>query len=146
MAPAPAGASDEEAGADMALNVLIVDDSSVVRAMILKALRIAELDLGEVHQGANGKEGIEALENHWIDLVLVVINMPVMSGEEMIEAMRANPTWRDLPVVVVSTEGSQTRIERLRRHGARFVHKPFTPETVREVVAEITETIHEPSV
>ena len=129
----------------MALNVLVVDDSGVVRAMILKTLRIAGLDLGEVHQGANGQEGLDVLENHWIDLVLVDINMPVMDGEEMIEAMRANPTWRNLPVVVVSTEGSQTRIERLRQRGARFVHKPFTPEAVREVVAEITEEHHEPS-
>jgi len=130
----------------MALNILIVDDSTVVRAMILKTLKLAGLPLGEVHQAANGREGLDILENHWIDLALVDINMPVMNGEEMIEAVRANPDWKDLPIVVVSTEGSETRIERLLEKDARFVHKPFAPEQICEVVQEITGTSDESEV
>jgi two-component system chemotaxis response regulator CheY len=65
--------------------------------------------------------------------------MPVMNGEEMIEVIRKNPAWADLPLLVVSTEGSQTRIERLESKGAKFIHKPFTPEAVRDVVQELTE-------
>jgi len=121
----------------MSLNVLIVDDSTVVRAMILKTLKLAGLPLGEVHQAANGREGLDVMENHWIDLALVDINMPVMNGEEMIETVRANPDWRDLPIVGVSTEGSETRITRLLDKNTRFIHKPFTPEQVRNVVTEI---------
>jgi two-component system chemotaxis response regulator CheY len=128
----------------MALNFLIVDDSSVTRAMIIKTLKIAGLPIGEVHQAANGQEGLDALKDNWIDLALVDINMPVMNGEEMIGKVRENPEWENLPIIVVSTEGSQTRIERLQRKGAKFIHKPFAPESIREVVEEITGIDHEP--
>lgn len=127
----------------MSLNVLIVDDSAVMRAMIVKALRLAGLAIGEVHEAANGQEGLDALKEHWIDLVLADINMPVMNGEEMIERIRANPIWKDLPIIVVSTEGSQTRIESLRQRGTKFVHKPFTPEVIRDLIKDMTGICHE---
>jgi len=122
----------------MALNVLIVDDSKVMRAMILKTMKMAGLPLGEIYQAANGQEGLDALGENWIDLVIVDINMPVMNGEEMIDHMRSNPEYADTPIVVISTEGSETRIERLRERGAHFIHKPFTPETIRDTIQEIT--------
>ena len=121
----------------MALNVLVVDDSVVVRTMIVKTLRLAGVDLGEVFQGANGQEGLDVLNEQWIDIAFVDINMPVMNGEEMIEKVRENPVWADLPIIVVSTEGSQTRIDRLLQKGVRFIHKPFAPEVVRETVSLI---------
>ncbi len=122
----------------MAINVLIVDDSSVMRAMILKTLRMSGLPLGEVYQAGNGQEGLDALDQHWIDLAVVDINMPVMNGEEMIDRMQENPDMKDIPVVVISTEGSKTRIERLQQKGASFIQKPFTPEIVRDVIMAIT--------
>jgi two-component system chemotaxis response regulator CheY len=122
----------------MTMNVLIVDDSGVMRAMIIKTLRMTGLPLGDIHQAGNGEEGLAALEEHWIDLVIADINMPVMNGEEMIDRMQANPATRNTPTVVVSTEGSETRIDRLTHKGVRFVHKPFTPETIRDTICEIT--------
>lgn len=127
----------------MALNVLVVDDSAVMRAMIVRTLKMSGLAIGEVHEAADGREGLEALDRHWIDLVLVDINMPVMNGEEMIAAVRARAEWADLPIIVVSTEGSRTRIDRLQRQGSRFIHKPFSPERVREVIAEMTGVSHD---
>ena len=121
----------------MAINVLIVDDSAVVRAMILKTLRAAGIDVGEAHQAANGQIGLEQLSQHWIDMAFVDINMPVMNGEEMIDKVRENPLWAELPIIVVSTEGSETRIDRLQQKGAHFVHKPFAPEAVREIIDKI---------
>jgi two-component system chemotaxis response regulator CheY len=121
----------------MSLNVLVVDDSAVMRAMVIKTLRLAGLPIGEIYQAADGREGLEAIGAHGIDLVLADINMPVMNGEEMIEHLRASPDSSRIPVVVISTEGSQTRIERLEQRGASFVHKPFTPETLRDVVKAI---------
>ncbi|MEI7836599.1 MAG: response regulator [Planctomycetota bacterium] len=121
----------------MALNILIVDDSAVTRAVILKTLVMSGIPIGQTRQAANGREGLDVLEKEWIDLVFVDINMPVMNGEEMIEHVRANPLWKDIPLVVVSTEGSETRIDRLQANGAKFVHKPFTPELIRDVVEEI---------
>ncbi len=127
----------------MSLNILVVDDSAVMRAMIVKILYLTGLPVGEVHEAANGQEGLDALEEHWVDLVLADINMPVMNGEEMIERIRANPLWKDLPIVVVSTEGSKARIDSIRRKGTEFVHKPFTPEVVRRVIRQMTGINHE---
>lgn len=120
------------------LNVLIVDDSAVMRAMIGRTLKMAGVPLSAVHEAANGREALDVLRDAWIDLALVDINMPVMDGEEFIEAVRKDPATRDLAVVVVSTESSQTRIERIEGHGAAFVHKPFTPEQLRSTVVDLT--------
>ena len=127
----------------MSLNILIVDDSAVVRAMIIKTLGMAGIPLGDVHQAADGQEGLDSLDAHWIDLVFADINMPVMNGEEMIDRIREQPEWEELPIIVVSTEGSATRIERLQQKGASFVHKPFTPESVQSVIKKITGVSHE---
>lgn len=121
----------------MAVNVLVVDDSGVMRSMIVKTLRLSGLQIGEIHQAANGEEGLNALNDHWIDLVIVDINMPVMNGEEMIDHMQEDSAFNDVPVVVVSTEGSEIRVERLREKGARFIHKPFTPEMIRDTIKDL---------
>jgi two-component system, chemotaxis family, chemotaxis protein CheY len=120
----------------MALNVLVVDDSAVMRAMIIKTLQLSGVELGEVHQAGNGQNGLDILNENWIDLALIDINMPVMNGEQMIEKIRANPETRDLAIIVVSTESSETRIEMLLERGVQFIHKPFTPETLREKILD----------
>ena len=121
----------------MAINILIVDDSKVMRAMILKTLRMAQVPLGDVHQAENGQKGLDLLDQQWVDLAIVDINMPVMNGEEMIDRMKENPEMKDIPVIVISTEGSKTRIERLEHKGAVFIHKPFSAETVRDTINNI---------
>ena len=120
----------------MAINVLVTDDSGVMRSMIIKSMGMCGMQLGEVFHAANGQEGLNQLAGNWIDLVLVDINMPVMTGEEMIEQMKADPATADIPVIVISTEGSQTRIEKLAGWGVKFIHKPFTPEVLRDVVMD----------
>jgi len=127
----------------MALNVLIVDDSAVMRSMVLKALKMSAVPLGEIREASNGQEGLEALSEYWIDLVIVGINMPVMTGEEMIERVRAVPEYIDLPVIVVSTEGSHTRIEKLVEQGVKFIHKPFSPELIGAAVRDLTGVCNE---
>jgi two-component system, chemotaxis family, chemotaxis protein CheY len=122
----------------VAFNVLVLDDSSVMRAMIIKTLRLSGVELGQVHQAENGRVALDVLEDHWVDLALVDINMPVMNGVEFIEHVRRDPAARDLAVIVVSTESSETRIEMVKRLGASFVHKPFTPELLRACIVEIT--------
>ena len=127
----------------MALNILIVDDSAVMRSMIAKTLRLTGIELGTLHQAENGEQGLKVIEDNWIDLALVDINMPVMNGEEMIEKLRSNTATADLPIIVVSSEGSRTRIMRLEKKGVRFIHKPFEPETIREILMEVTGMIDE---
>jgi two-component system chemotaxis response regulator CheY len=118
----------------MGINILIVDDSSVMRAMILKTLRMSGLSLGDVYEASNGVEGLEILNMRWMDLVILDINMPVMNGEDMMIRMKANSELSDIPVIVISTEGSKTRIDGLTKMGAIFIRKPFTPEIVRDAV------------
>ena len=127
----------------MPLNVLVVDDSAVMRAMVIRGLEMTGVEWGEMHQASNGKEALDLLEANWIDLALVDINMPVMNGEELVTAMKEKPEFADIPIIVISTEGSQTRIERLERKGAKFIHKPFTPEVVRGIVDEIAGACYE---
>ena len=127
----------------MALNVLVVDDSSVMRTMVIKSLRLSGLPLNQIYQASNGAEALGILEENWIDLTLLDINMPVMNGEEMLRRVRENSDTADLPIVIISTEGSDTRIAAFKRQGAEFLHKPFTPERLRDIVINLTGVSHD---
>jgi len=124
----------------VALNILVVDDSKVVRSVIKKTLDIAGVDVGNIFEAGDGKEALEILDKEWIDLVFADINMPVMTGLEMVDRMKEDGILQTIPVVIVSTEGSETRIEELKAKGVRaYIRKPFTPETIKKVVDEIME-------
>ena len=127
----------------MHFNVLVVDDSAVMRQMILRTLRMCGLPLGEVHEAEHGEAALACLRSAWVDLMLLDINMPVMNGEEVIDHLRADHETADLRIIVVSTERSDARIERLAAKGIAFVHKPFTPEELRDVILRITGISHE---
>ena len=122
----------------MSFNILVVDDSAVMRAMIIRILRLTGLSLGEVYEAPNGQEGLKVLDDKWVDLALVDINMPVMNGEEMIDTIRKSQTISDLPIIVVSTESNIDRVETIRQKKVEFVHKPFTPEALRKTVLQLT--------
>ena len=122
----------------MAFNVLVVDDSAVMRAMITRVVRMCGVPLGEFFEAANGEEGLRAVREHWVDLVLLDVNMPVMNGEEMLRRLRADPETAALPVIIVSTESSDTRVQALEELGVSFVHKPFAPETLRDTILRVT--------
>lgn len=122
----------------MALNILVVDDSAVMRKMIIKTLGMCGLPIGEIKQASNGREGLKELGKSWIDLVILDINMPVMNGEEMLDEMQKEPDTKDTSVIVISTEGSSTRIDRLKEKGALFIQKPFTAEIIRDTIYEVT--------
>ncbi|HNY49405.1 MAG TPA: response regulator [Smithella sp.] len=122
----------------MALNILVVDDSAVMRSIVIKTLKMTGLPLGEIWEGSNGEEGLKILQEKWIDLALVDIHMPVMDGEEMINHLRENEQYQNLPVIVVSSESDPSKIEMMHRKGATFIHKPFKPETLKEVMIAVT--------
>jgi len=128
----------------MALNILLVDDSTTVRAVIARSLELAGVPVGNLHQAANGREALAILGREWIDLVFADINMPVMNGVEMIEKMREDGLLQTIPVVICSTEGSVSRIEQLRAAGVRaYIRKPFTPELLRQVVEDTVGVPHD---
>ena len=118
----------------MAYNFLIVDDSSTTRTIIKKIVGLSKLDVGNLIEAENWQEAIDKLKDNWVDLVIADINMPVMNGLEMIDEIQSDDSWHNLPIVVISTEGSQTRIDNLHDIGVEFIHKPFTPEAIRNVL------------
>jgi len=122
----------------MAFHILIVDDSDTVRAVIGRTLEMAGVPIAGLHQAANGEEALEIMRGQWIDLVFSDINMPVMPGMEMIERMQKDDLLETVPVVIVSTEGSKTRIEELLNKGVKaYIRKPFTPEKVKEIIDDV---------
>jgi two-component system chemotaxis response regulator CheY len=122
----------------MAFNILVVDDSAVMRTMIVRTLKLSGVPIGSIHEAAHGEDGLRALQEEWIDLLLLDVNMPVMNGEEMLTRIRADERTRDLAVIIVSTEGSETRLANLQAMGAAIVRKPFPPETLRETILRVT--------
>ena len=122
----------------MSYTILIADDSAIVRTMVKKAVSMAGLDVGQVHEAANGKEALAVLGRTWVDVVFADINMPEMTGTELVRHMKADPALASTPVVIVSSEQSQTRIDELKAWGARaYLKKPFRPEQFREVVENL---------
>lgn len=120
----------------MAANVLVVDDSGTMRGMIKRTLDISGLDIGEVYEAANGIEALAQMAQHEISVVLLDINMPVMNGVQLVTRIRDDEKLRDVPVIIASTEGSETRIQQLLDAGARgYVRKPFRPEQLRDVLS-----------
>jgi two-component system, chemotaxis family, chemotaxis protein CheY len=91
----------------MALNIMIVDDSPVMRAFIRKVVGLTGLDLGECCEAGDGLDALRLLRERWMDLILTDINMPRMNGEEFIRCLEGDELLRTIPVIVVSTDSSQ---------------------------------------
>lgn len=122
----------------MSFNILIVDDSPVARRIVRKTISMSKLETGEVHEAGDGVEALEVLARKWVDVVFTDINMPRMDGDEMIRRMAADNLLTSIPVIVVSTDRSPSRMECLIQLGARaYLTKPLTPEAVCNVVHKV---------
>ncbi len=122
----------------MSYSILIVDDSLPMRAVIKRTFKAAGYGNSQFHEAANGKEAIELMKNDWIDIVLTDYNMPVMNGLEFIKTYKSMDVLKDIPVVVVSTEGNETKIKEFIENGAAgYITKPFTPEEIRDLATTI---------
>jgi len=122
----------------MAFNVLIVDDSSSMRAVVKKIIRVSGFNVGECWEAADGKEALKVLMNVWVDLVLTDINMPNMNGLGLIAEMKRNELLRSIPVVMVTAEGSEKRMQESIKLGASgYIKKPFMPEDIKRTLSDI---------
>jgi two-component system, chemotaxis family, chemotaxis protein CheY len=120
------------------LKVLIVDDSPVMRSFIRRVLTVSGLDIGQPLQAENGARALELLRDQPVDLVLTDINMPEMTGEELLRTMQADPALSRTPVVVVSTDARLDRVDQMVSLGARgYITKPFTPEGLKTEVERV---------
>jgi two-component system chemotaxis response regulator CheY len=114
---------------------LIVDDSTVMRKIVERALRQAGLDPLIVHEAGSGTEGLEVLKAKKVDLILSDINMPLMDGLEFVRQIQAQNLAPGVPVVMITTESSEEHVKQAIEAGARgYIRKPFTAEQVKERV------------
>lgn len=110
-----------------------------MRKMVIRTLNMSGLPIEAVHEASQGREALDVLaKEEGINLGLFDVNMPVLNGEDLVIAVRAEPKTADLPVIIVSTEGSAERIERLKRLGAAFIRKPFGPEALLDAIISAT--------
>ncbi len=122
----------------MAYNILIVDDSLLARTFTEKALTLSGLKIERIRHAANGREALDLMAHDWVDIVLADINMPEMSGIELVQHMKKSEILSNIPVVIVSTERSLARRDELKEAGVqRYICKPFTPENLKQVIEEV---------
>jgi two-component system, chemotaxis family, chemotaxis protein CheY len=117
------------------IRALIVDDSSVMRKIVERALRQAGLEALVVDEAGTGAEGLELLKARPVDLILSDINMPAMDGLEFLRQVRAQNLAPGVPVVMITTESSEEHVRQAIQSGAQgYIRKPFTAEQVKERV------------
>jgi two-component system, chemotaxis family, chemotaxis protein CheY len=131
---------NEEKLSGRPLSLLIVDDSPMMRSFIRRVLALSGLPEHEIAEAGDGEEALRVMRGQRVDVVLSDINMPKMSGSELIRTMREEPALRDIPVIVVSTDSTLQRIESMRAYGARgYLSKPFPPEALRAEIERVLE-------
>lgn len=122
----------------MTRNVLIVDDSPAMRKVIRRVLMLSEFETQECYEANDGLEALEVLRVEPVDVVLTDINMPRMNGEELLENLSQDEQLSHLPVMVISTDRSDERMQRMSALGAKgYVTKPFTPEALGAALNEM---------
>lgn len=122
----------------MSFTVLIVDDSSTMRKVIKRSIEMSGFDVGAFFEGSNGHEALAILEKEWVDIILTDIHMPVMDGVTFLKALQKKPLVSATPVVIVTTEGRDHRLEEILSLGARAcIRKPFKPEEIRDILMQV---------
>jgi two-component system, chemotaxis family, chemotaxis protein CheY len=117
----------------MALDVLVVDDSAAIRKILSRVLKASDLGVNEVHEAADGEEALKMLESKSVNLILSDINMPNMDGLQLLERVKASGLWKDLPFIMISTEGGATKVmEAVEKGATGYVKKPFTADQIKE--------------
>jgi two-component system chemotaxis response regulator CheY len=121
-------------------DVLVVDDSAAIRKILQRVLRQTGMAIGTIHEAGDGQQALDILKSHKPALVLTDINMPKMDGLQFLAAVKASDQWRDIPVVMITTEGGETKVgEAVRLGAAGYVRKPFTADQIKEKLAGILE-------
>lgn len=128
----------------MSFNILVVDDSLPMRKVIKKTIMASGFSMAEYNEAGDGTEALGILREKWIDIVVTDYNMPGMNGLELVNEMKKDDLLKSVPVIVITTEGSKTRIDEFREKGVSgYIKKPFTPEEIRTVLHEILGEPHD---
>jgi two-component system chemotaxis response regulator CheY len=115
------------------MDVLIVDDSAAIRKILQRVLKQADVPLGTVHEAGDGLEALETLKNNKVQLILSDINMPKMDGLQLLGRLKSDEAYKKVPVIMVSTEGSESKVmDAVQLGAAGYVRKPFTADQIKE--------------
>ncbi len=121
-------------------DVLVVDDSAAIRKILQRVLRQTGMAINTIHEAGNGEEALAVLKEHKVHLILTDINMPKMDGLQLLASLKASGDWAQVPVVMITTEGGETKVaEAVRLGAAGYVRKPFTADQIKEKLAGILE-------
>ncbi len=120
----------------MPVNVLIIDDSAVMRKIVQRSVRLAyKGEIGDVVEARDGQEALDMLEGNSVSLIFSDINMPNVNGLEFLKKLKAT-AHRDLPVIMITTRGGEKTVKEAISLGAKgFIRKPFPADQVQEVLA-----------
>lgn len=122
----------------MESDVLVVDDSAAIRKILQRVLRQTGMAINTIHEAGDGEDALNLLRSQKVDLVLTDINMPKMDGLELLAALKKSPEWANVPVVMITTEGGETKVaEAVKLGAAGYVRKPFTADQIKEKLAGI---------
>ncbi|HLI86255.1 MAG TPA: response regulator [Bryobacteraceae bacterium] len=124
----------------MESNILVVDDSAAIRKILQRVLRQTGMAIQTIHEAGDGEEALALLQSNKVDLILTDINMPKMDGLGLLAALKRSADWASVPVVMITTEGGETKVAEAVKLGASgYVRKPFTADQIKEKLAGILE-------
>ena len=123
-------------------DVLVVDDSAAIRKILQRVLRQTGMAINAIHEAGNGEEALAVLKEHPVNLILTDINMPKVDGLQLLATLKATPQWQQVPVVMITTEGGESKVaEAVRLGAAGYVRKPFTADQIKEKLTGILEPV-----
>ncbi|MDH5641326.1 MAG: chemotaxis response regulator CheY [Nitrospira sp.] len=122
--------------ADPNMKILVVDDMATMRRIVKNILK--QLGFANIQEAENGQEGLQKLQQDTYGLVVSDWNMPVMTGIDMLRAIRADEKLKAIPVLMVTAEAQQANlVEAVQAGVSNYIVKPFTAETMQEKLAKI---------
>lgn len=125
----------------MGYRFLLVDDSAMTRAVIKRVIGMCGVEVDKILEASNGKDGLAMLRVTPVSMMFLDLNMPQMSGMEVVKAVRADPKLAHVPIVIVSSESTESRIEQMKADGVNgYIKKPFTPEQIGDIITTILST------
>jgi two-component system chemotaxis response regulator CheY len=128
--------SNDQEAIRAAMKIITVDDSATMRRIIKNSLKAMGFE--DVIEAENGQTGLQKIETEGVDFVITDWSMPSMTGLELIQALRANPRFKELPILMVTAVGQKEEIVQAISAGANgYIVKPFEPETLQTKLNQV---------
>jgi two-component system chemotaxis response regulator CheY len=128
----------QEGVATMSLRILIVDDSPAMRAHMKKILNSSGLPIEMLGEAGDGVQGLAQLREKQFNLIFSDLNMPNMNGDDFVREIKADKVFREIPVIMVTTDNSTERVMKMGQMGCDgYICKPFNAAIVKEKVLAV---------